>query len=137
MKVTAADLLAISQTPGSITEAGLRNNISVGLQYLANWLSGNGAVAIFNLMEDAATAEISRSQVWQWLHNDVHLAEGPKITAELVQRIIGEELEAIREQSGAAFDAARYDQAVALFTEVALADDYADFLTIPAYERMP
>jgi malate synthase len=137
VSVSAADLLAISKTPGEITEAGLRNDISVGLQYLANWLSGNGAVAIFNLMEDAATAEIARSQVWQWLHNDVSLADGPKITTDLVQRIIGEELEIIREQSGAAFDAGRYDEAVALFTEVALADDYADFLTIPAYERMP
>ena len=137
VSVTAADLLAISATPGDITEAGLRNDISVGLQYLANWLSGNGAVAIFNLMEDAATAEIARSQVWQWLHNDVRLADGAQVTPDLVQRIIGEELKIIREQSGDAFDAARYDQAVALFTEVALADDYADFLTIPAYERMP
>jgi malate synthase len=137
VSVSAADLLAISQTPGQITEAGLRNNVSVGLQYLANWLGGNGAVAIFNLMEDAATAEISRSQVWQWLHNDVSLAEGPQVTRELVQQIIGEELATIREQSGDAFDAARYDEAVTLFTEVALADDYAEFLTIPAYERMP
>ena len=135
--VTAAELLAIDKTPGEITEAGLRNNISVGLQYLANWLAGTGAVAIFNLMEDAATAEISRSQVWQWLHNDVALAEGPVVTTELVERIIGEELATIKEQSGAAFDAVRYDQAVALFKEVALADDYAEFLTIPAYERMP
>jgi malate synthase len=137
VQVSAAELLAIDQTPGEITEAGLRNNVSVGLQYLANWLAGTGAVAIFNLMEDAATAEISRSQVWQWLHNDVALAEGPQVTAGLVERIIGEELAVIREQSGAAFDAARYDQAVALFKEVALADDYAEFLTIPAYERMP
>jgi malate synthase len=75
--------------------------------------------------------------VWQWLHNDVSLADGPKVTTDLVQRLIGEELQLIREQAGDAFDAARYDQAVALFTEVALADDYADFLTIPAYERMP
>jgi malate synthase len=137
VSVTAADLLSIAKTPGSITEAGLRNNISVGLQYLANWLAGNGAVAIFNLMEDAATAEISRSQVWQWLHNDVSLAEGPAITRDLVERLIGEELGAIREQYGDAFDAAMFDQATALFTEVALADDYVDFLTIPAYERMP
>ncbi len=135
--VTAADLLAIDKTPGEITEAGLRNNISVGLQYLANWLEGTGAVAIFNLMEDAATAEISRSQIWQWLHNDVTLAEGPKVTTELVERIIGEEIAALREQAGAAFDAVGYEQAVALFKEVALADDYAEFLTIPAYERMP
>ena len=137
VRVTAADLLAIDKTPGEITEAGLRNNINVGLQYLANWLAGTGAVAIFNLMEDAATAEISRSQVWQWLHNDVTLADGPLVTTELVEGIIGEELATIREQSGAAFDAVRYDQAVALFKEVALADDYAEFLTIPAYERMP
>jgi len=137
VSVTAADLLSISKTPGGITEAGLRNNISVGLQYLANWLAGNGAVAIFNLMEDAATAEISRSQVWQWMHNDVSLAEGPLITRELVERLIGEELAAIREQYGDGFDAAKFDEATALFTAVALADDYADFLTIPAYERMP
>jgi malate synthase len=137
VSVAAADLLAIDLTPGVITEAGLRNNVSVGLQYLANWLGGNGAVAIFNLMEDAATAEISRSQVWQWLHNDITLDGGPKVTRDLVERIIGEELATIRNQAGDAYDAARYDQAVALFTEVALADDYADFLTIPAYERMP
>jgi malate synthase len=135
--VSAADLLAIDQTPGVITEAGLRNNVSVGLQYLANWLGGNGAVAIFNLMEDAATAEISRSQVWQWLYNDITLDDGPEVTPGLVEQLIGEELATIREQAGPAFDAARYDQAVALFKEVALADDYVDFLTIPAYERMP
>ena len=137
VQVSPADLLAIANTPGGITEAGLRNNISVGLQYLANWLAGTGAVAIFNLMEDAATAEISRSQVWQWLHNDVTLAEGQQVTSDLVERIIAEELGLIREQYGAAFDAARFDEAVALFKEVALVDDYVDFLTIPAYERMP
>ncbi len=137
VEVSAADLLAVAKTPGLITEAGLRNNISVGLQYLASWLAGTGAVAIFNLMEDAATAEISRSQVWQWLHNDVTLAEGQQVTVGLVEQIIGEELATIREQYGAAFDAARFEQAVALFKEVALADDYAEFLTIPAYERMP
>ncbi len=137
VSVSAQDLLAVAKTPGVITEAGLRNNVSVALQYLANWLGGNGAVAIFNLMEDAATAEISRSQVWQWLHNDVILDDGPPVTRDLVERIIREELAAIRANAGAAFDAPRYDQAVALFTEVALADDYAEFLTLPAYERMP
>jgi malate synthase len=135
--VTAAEMLAISKTPGEITEAGLRNDVSVGLQYLASWLAGNGAVAIFNLMEDAATAEISRSQVWQWLHNDIALAEGPTVTRELVERIIAEELDKIRTQLGAGYDAPRFDQARSLFTEVALADDYAEFLTLPAYERMP
>ena len=135
--ISAADLLAVDKTPGEITEAGLRNNISVGLQYLATWLGGNGAVAIFNLMEDAATAEIARSQVWQWLHNDVTLADGPKITKELVEQYVGEELEKIRTGQGADFNEKLYAQAVTLFKEVALADDYAEFLTIPAYERMP
>src|SRR5580700_10002894 len=137
VSVTAEDLLAVSKTPGVITEAGLRNNISVALQYLANWLDGNGAVGIFNLMEDAATAEISRSQVWQWIHNDVALDDGPVVTRELVERLIDEELTKIRALTGEGFDAERYGQATALFTEVALADTFADFLTIPAYERMP
>jgi len=136
VSVSASDLLAVDKTPGEITEAGLRNNVSVGLQYIATWLGGNGAVGIFNLMEDAATAEIARSQVWQWIHNDVDLAEGPKVTPELVEQIIDEELDKIRESSGDAFDEKRFADAVALFKEVALADDYADFLTVPAYERM-
>jgi malate synthase len=137
VSVTARDLLAVDKTPGGVTEAGLRNNISVALQYLANWLGGNGAVAIFNLMEDAATAEISRSQIWQWVHNDVVLDDGPLVTKDMVERMIDEELAKIRELAGDGFDAARYGQAVALFTEVALADSFAEFLTLPAYERMP
>jgi malate synthase len=137
VSVAAEDLLAIGKTPGKITEAGLRNNISVALQYLAAWLGGNGAVAIFNLMEDAATAEISRSQIWQWVHNDVILDDGPLVTKDVVERMIDEELVKIRDSAGEAFDAARYGQAVALFTEVALADSFAEFLTLPAYERMP
>ncbi|HWG60985.1 MAG TPA: malate synthase A [Streptosporangiaceae bacterium] len=137
VSVTAAELLAVSKTPGGVTEAGLRNNISVGLQYLASWLGGNGAVAIFNLMEDAATAEISRSQLWQWVHNDVILDDGPLVTKDVVERMIDEELAKIHELAADSFDAARYGQAVALFTEVALADSFAEFLTLPAYERMP
>ena len=137
VSVSASDLLAVSKTPGSITEAGLRNNISVGLQYLASWLGGNGAVAIFNLMEDAATAEIARSQVWQWMHNSVRLADGPLVTRELAEQIIGEELGRIRAAAGPGFDTARFGQAVWLFGRVALADDYAEFLTLPAYEEMP
>ena len=107
--MTAADLLAVAKTPGVITEAGLRNNISVGLQYLANWLAGTGAVAIFNLMEDAATAEISRSQVWQWLHNDVTLADGPQGDQGPGRADHRRGTGPIREQLGDAFDAARYD----------------------------
>src|SRR6185437_14327584 len=137
VSVSAAQLLDVASTPGSITEAGLRNNVSVGLQYLASWLAGTGAVAIFNLMEDAATAEISRSQVWQWLHNDVHLAEGPQISRELVEQIVDEELAKIAEALGAAYSADQFAEAAALFKEVALADKYAEFLTLPAYERMP
>ncbi|HEY1916073.1 MAG TPA: malate synthase A [Streptosporangiaceae bacterium] len=136
--VSAQDLLSVSKTPGQITEAGLRNNISVGLQYLASWLNGSGAVGIFNLMEDAATAEISRSQVWQWLHNDITLEDtGRRVTTELVDQMIDEELAKVREQGGAQFHTEQYADAVALFKEVALADDYSEFLTLPAYERMP
>jgi len=137
VSVTAAELLSVSKTPGEITEAGLRNNISVALQYLAAWLGGNGAVAIFNLMEDAATAEISRSQIWQWIHNDVALDDGLLVSRDMVERLIDEELSKIRAAAGPDFDAAQYGQAVALFSEVALADQFAEFLTIPAYERMP
>jgi malate synthase len=137
VSVTARDLLSVDKTPGGVTEAGLRNNISVALQYLAAWLGGNGAVAIFNLMEDAATAEISRSQIWQWVHNEVILDDGPLVTKDVVERMIDEELVKIHELAGDGFDAARYGQAVALFTEVALADTFAEFLTLPAYERMP
>jgi malate synthase len=88
-------------------------------------------------MEDAATAEISRSQIWQWIHNDVALDDGVVVKRDLVERLIDEELSKIRAMSGESFDAERYGQAVALFTEVALADNFAEFLTIPAYERMP
>jgi malate synthase len=135
--VSAAELLDVRSTPGTITEAGLRNNVSVGLQYLANWLGGTGAVAIFNLMEDAATAEISRSQIWQWLHNEIHLAEGPQVTRGLVDQIIDSELAKIAAAAGQDYDEHEYRAAVALFKEVALADEYDEFLTLPAYERMP
>ncbi|WP_242890463.1 malate synthase A [Actinomadura litoris] len=136
VRVSAADLLNVAATPGDITEAGLRNNIDVALRYLATWLDGAGAVAIHNLMEDAATAEISRSQVWQWIYNGISLKDGPKVTKELVGRILDEELAGIRAELGEAFNEPRYNQAVALFKEITLADEYAEFLTTPAYERM-
>jgi malate synthase len=135
--VTAEQLLDVAATPGEVTEAGLRNDVSVGIQYLEAWLRGNGAVAIFNLMEDAATAEIARSQVWQWLHNDVQLADGTTVTRELVERVIDEELAKVRTDPAAEADGRRWDDARALFTEMALSDDFAEFLTLPAYERMP
>jgi malate synthase len=137
VSVTADDLLDIASTPGSVTEAGLRNNVGVGLRYLASWLNGNGAAAIFNLMEDAATAEISRSQIWQWIHNGVRLDTGEVVTAELVRRIEDEELATIRSELGdEAYKSGRFDEARELFEQVALAPDYVDFLTIPAYERI-
>ena len=101
-------------------------------------MRGQGAVGINNLMEDAATAEISRSQVWQWLHNDVELANGHRVTRDLVEGIITEEMASIRDRVGEdAFAQGRWDDARATFAEMALADEYPDFLTLPAYERMP
>ncbi|HEY4625722.1 MAG TPA: malate synthase A, partial [Blastococcus sp.] len=135
--VTAEQLLDVRSTPGEVTEAGLRSNVSVGIQYLESWLRGSGAVGINNLMEDAATAEISRSQVWQWLHNGVRLADGTQVTREHVEQVIDEEMDAIKQARGDAFASGRWDDARALFTEMALADEYPDFLTLPAYERMP
>jgi malate synthase len=137
VSVTAEQLLDVAATPGEVTEAGLRSDVSVGLQYLEAWLRGNGAVAINNLMEDAATAEISRSQVWQWIHNGVRLPDGTAITAELVGRIEDEELAKIREAVGdEAWAAGRFDDARKLFERVALADDFADFLTTAAYDSI-
>ncbi|SDG17860.1 malate synthase [Sinosporangium album] len=136
VEVSAADLLDVSSTPGEITETGLRNNVEVALRYLAAWMGGSGAVAIHNLMEDAATAEISRSQIWQWVNNDIRLSDtGKPVTRELVEQIIAEELAAIREEPG--YDDTLFTQASALFAEVALDEDFADFLTLPAYARMP
>jgi len=135
VRVLREDLFKIHE--GTRTEAGFRLNIRVGVQYIEAWLRGRGAVPIYNLMEDAATAEISRSQIWQWIHNEVLLDDGPLVTKDVVERMIDEELVQIRELAGDDFDAARYGRAVGLFTEVALADSFAEFLTLPAYERMP
>ncbi|HET8741677.1 MAG TPA: hypothetical protein VFM41_03590, partial [Gaiella sp.] len=120
VRVDASALLDVASTPGAITEAGLRNNVSVGIQYLAAWLQGSGAVAINNLMEDAATAEISRSQIWQWLRHG-------KVRAEDVRRVTDEEVERL---------GAGYQDARALFEQVATHPDYVEFLTLPAYETL-
>ncbi|MFL6161070.1 MAG: malate synthase A [Jatrophihabitantaceae bacterium] len=130
--VTSDQLLDIAATPGNVTAAGLRNNIAVALRYLGAWLGGSGAVAIFNLMEDAATAEIARSQVWQWIHNSVRLDDGRPVDRELVRRIAAEELELIRSELGD--PRGDYERARELFERLALADDYVDFLTVAAYE---
>ena len=129
--VTASELLDVAATPGAITEAGLRSNVSVGIQYLHSWLAGNGAAGIFNLMEDAATAEISRSQIWQWLHNDVTLDTGQQVSTDLVRKIIEEE---VAKLPGGADT---YREATEIFVQVALSEDFTDFLTLPAYERLP
>ncbi|TCC52305.1 malate synthase A [Kribbella capetownensis] len=128
VQVTAEQLLDVASTPGAVTEAGLRNNVSVAIQYLAAWLEGTGAVGIFNLMEDAATAEISRSQIWQWRLNGVVLDTGETVTTELVERIADEEILKLDQYL-------RYQSARALFLEVANSEEYVDFLTLPAYER--
>ncbi len=130
--VTEADLIAMPE--GEITEAGLRNNIRVGIQYIEAWLAGRGAVPLYNLMEDAATAEISRAQIWQWMRHGASLADGRAIDRALVDRVLAEEVAALREALGEArFDGGHFGHAVALFTEVATADDFPNFLTLPAY----
>jgi malate synthase len=138
--VGAAELLDVASTPGEVTEAGLRNNINVGIQYISSWLRGNGAAGIYGLMEDAATAEISRSQVWQWIHHGRALDDdGRPITADLVRHLEGEELERIRSEIGDDewFETeGRPRESRALFEEVALSEELAEFLTIPAYELL-
>jgi malate synthase len=136
VKTTEQQLLDVKIPGATITEAGLRTNVSVGIQYIASWLRGTGAAAINNLMEDAATAEISRSQVWQWVHHGTKLAEGPTVTAELVRKVRDEELAKIRTAAGEGYSKGRYEEAAALFDEVALAPSFAEFLTLPGYERL-
>ncbi len=137
VKVTAKDLLDFRpETP--ITEEGLRNNISVGVQYLGAWLGGNGCVPVFNLMEDAATAEISRSQIWQWIRSDKGtLADGRRVTKSLFRHLLAEELPKVREYVGEeAWAAGNYSESAALFEKITSDDNYVEFLTLPAYERI-
>jgi malate synthase len=135
--VGAADLLDFGPKE-PITEAGLRQNVSVGVQYLEAWLRGSGAVPLFNLMEDAATAEISRAQIWQWIRNPGgKLDDGRKVTVELFQQILREELGKVRSQLGDTDDGARkFDLARDLFERITIDDHFADFLTLPAYEHL-
>jgi len=130
------ELIAVPE--GRITEAGLRNNINVAIQYMAAWLGGRGAVPIHNLMEDAATAEISRCQVWQWIrHPGGVLDDGRRITLEQVQSLLAEEMEVIRKEVGAeAFASGRYKLAAKLFDDITRADELVDFLTLVAYEYL-
>jgi malate synthase len=139
VSVTAEELLDVPSTPGDISEEGLRSNVNVGIQYLSSWLRGNGAAGIYGLMEDAATAEISRAQVWQWVHHGAKLDDGREITADLVRELETEELEKIREEIGDDEwfqKEGRPDLSRELFEQVALADEFVEFLTLPAYEKL-
>ena len=132
---TAAELLRPSE--GIITERGLKWNLRVGIQYLEAWLGGNGCVPLYNLMEDAATAEISRSQVWQWLHHGVTLEDGRQVTPALFDRLFEEEMESIRAEVGSKrFDGGHFRTAGMLFSEMIRKPTFTEFLTLPAYENL-
>jgi malate synthase len=135
VRVAAADLLRIPSGP--ITEAGLRQNLEVGVRYLAAWLTGQGCVPIHDLMEDAATAEISRAQVWQWVRHGAHLSDGRKVTAALARTVLDEELARLRASLGAqAFDAGRFPLAADLFRRFIEQEEFSEFLTLVAYEHI-
>ncbi|MET7641149.1 malate synthase A [Streptomyces sp. NPDC005438] len=136
--VEAGDLLGVDTLEAKPTLEGLRNAVQVGTRYIESWLRGVGAVAIFGLMEDAATAEISRSQIWQWVHTGVVLDDGQRVTPQLVRRIAEEDLADIRAELGPeAFAAGRWNSAHELLLRVALDEDYTEFLTLPAYVLLP
>ncbi len=135
VEVTEADLVALPI--GTITEEGIRENINVGILYIESWLSGNGAAALYNLMEDAATAEISRTQVWQWLQNNVKLANGTIFTKEMYQQLKEEEIEKIKNLVGeSAYNSGRFSLAIELFDDLVLSDEFTEFLTLPAYKHI-
>ncbi len=130
VSANAADLLDVASTAGEVTEEGLRNDISVAIQYLSAWLRGTGAAAIYNLMEDAATAEIARSQVWQWLRHG-------RFERDWVRAVIDEELDLLRGQFGdEVYDRSRAAEAHEIFEQVALGEDFVEFLTLPAYDYL-
>jgi malate synthase len=140
VEVGRDELLSVAQTPGEVTEDGLRLNVNVGIQYISSWLRGNGAAAIYGLMEDAATAEISRAQVWQWIHHGEVLDDGRPVTPDLVRTLAAEELEKIRAEIG---DDAWFEEqgrpslSRSLFERVALSgDEFQEFLTLPAYDEL-
>ena len=135
--VTQSDLITFDVPGGSVTEQGVRTNVDVAIRYLASWLSGNGAAAIYNLMEDAATAEISRSQLWQWTRHGAPLEDGRMVTREMVRDIAEQVLRAIRSEVGEQrFVDGRFAEAAQLLDTVALAEDFPEFLTLPAYDLL-
>ncbi len=134
--VTAADLLRVPEGP--ITDAGLRHNIRVGVQYVEAWLGGLGCVPLYNLMEDAATAEISRAQVWQWIRHGAKTEDGEPITAARFDRTLAEELAVIAREVGVErFGAGRFEAASRLFGDMIKKADFDEFLTLPAYDYLP
>ena len=134
VNVSAADLLDF-KPQGPITENGLRMNINIGIQYMGAWLAGTGCVPIFNLMEDAATAEISRAQIWLWIRSPLGvLDDGRKVSKEMFSQMVPEELGKVREMLGAAYDHGKYEQAAKMFEQLTLSDDFVEFLTLPAYD---
>jgi len=136
VNVTAADLLRIP--PGVITWAGVRHNIRVGVQYLAAWLEGSGCVPLYHLMEDAATAEICRAQLWQWIHHGARLDDGRQVSEPVVDALIAEELDGIRRSVGPQrYAAGSFGTAARLFSYMVTKPDFDDFLTLPAYEFLP
>jgi malate synthase len=137
--VGAGELLDVRSADGGVTEEGLRNDVNVGIQYISSWLRGNGAAGIYGLMEDAATAEIARSQVWQWVRHGVELSDGRPVTHELVRETEDAELERIRGEIGDDrwfYSEGRPELSRELFERVALADDFVEFLTLVAYEHL-
>jgi malate synthase len=136
VEVTGDQLLDVASAEGTVTREGVRANVAVGVEYLAAWLGGRGAVAIANLMEDAATAEISRAQLWQWVHNEVQLADGPVVDAAFVREMLADEVERLVGLSPDEATAARVREAAELFEIVALDEVFVDFLTLPAYDRI-
>ena len=130
--ITEADLLVVPK--GEITEKGVRKNINVGILYIESWLMGTGAAALYNLMEDAATAEISRTQVWQWLKNQAKLNDGRTLTQEMVLEFEKEELENIKKYVGKnRYEKGKFDLATKLFNELVFDENFEDFLTLKAY----
>jgi malate synthase len=137
VSVAAADLLDAGATPGAVTEAGLRSNLAVAFQYISFWLSGRGAAGINNLMEDAATAEISRSQVWQWIRHGSTLDNGETVTRDLVVRYLDEELAKIRAEVGdEVWEKGRPAETREVFEKVALGEELPEFLTLVAYDKL-
>ena len=135
VNVTETDLVEMPK--GTITEEGIRKNINVGILYIESWLQGNGAAALYNLMEDAATAEISRTQVWLWLQNKITINNGETFNVETYDKFKHQEIEKIKDYVGEnRFDTGKFEKAIQLFDQLVLTDNYQEFLTLEAYKHI-